>query len=71
MKIRARYKETVGDLLYRIFGSDSDELEARFHELNPDLDDHFLETGQEVTIPIIERESESPAKVEQVIEVWE
>ncbi len=71
MRTQARYKETVGDLLYRIFGNDSDELESLFYELNPELDEHFLEAGQEVNIPIIDDEPENVSEVEQVIEVWE
>lgn len=71
MKAQARYRETVGDLLYRIFGHDSDELESLFYELNPDVDDHFLEPGQEVNIPLIDDETENDSDDEHVIEVWE
>lgn len=71
MKAQARYKETVGGLLFRLFGEDSDELETKFYEINPELKDHFLAAGQEVNIPVIDTTPESAAEVEQVIEVWE
>ncbi len=68
MKTTAKPFETVNTLLYRVFGSDSDELENEFYRLNPTQTTLFLEPGQLVELPIIGNEPE-PATTNE-IPVW-
>jgi hypothetical protein len=68
MKTQAKPNETVNTLLYRVFGSDSDELENEFYRLNPNQKTHFLEPGQMVELPNIGTEPEATTTNE--IPVW-
>ncbi|MCG9785382.1 tail protein X [Vibrio brasiliensis] len=70
MIVTARYNETVGSLLTRVFGEDSDELDDIFYQLNPSVTSRFLEAGQEVNLPDPETTT-TKTESDHVIEVWE
>ena len=70
MKIKARYNETVCGLLFRVFGDDSDELEADFYRLNPTQKSQFLEPKQVVVVPD-KVKVEKQAATLKPLEVWE
>lgn len=69
--VSARANETVNGLLYRMLGSDDDELVEKFYELNPTQKTLFLQPLQQVAVP----ERQEPAKPEaepvHILEVWE
>lgn len=69
MIIKARYNETVGSLLTYVFGSDTDELEEIFFQLNPTVKSRFLEPGQEVNLP--EPETQTEETESDQVGVWE
>ncbi|GEA22304.1 hypothetical protein [Vibrio harveyi] len=70
MRIKARYNETVCGLLFRVFGDDSDELEADFYRLNPTQKSQFLAPKQVVIVPD-KVEVEKQAVTLKPLEVWE
>ncbi|HFQ4959189.1 TPA: hypothetical protein ACGUPM_002642 [Vibrio vulnificus] len=51
MKANARKGELITDLLFRHTGQDSDELEARFYELNSHVRGDVFTEDTTVTIP--------------------
>ena len=70
MRIKARYNETVCGLLFRVFGDDSDELEADFYRLNPTQKSQFLAPKQVVIVPD-KVEVKKQAVTLKPLEVWE
>ncbi|MBV7264362.1 hypothetical protein KCG43_20330 [Photobacterium sp. WH24] len=71
MKTQALYKETVGQLLHRVCGSDSDVLMAEFFRLNPRQQSLFLTPGQWVNIPDVVSEPDAASAAVEVIDLWE
>ncbi|ELH7952702.1 hypothetical protein Q9F39_004232 [Vibrio fluvialis] len=69
MIVQAIYGETVGRLLYRVLGEETDTLKDEFYRLNPDQTTPFLTPNQWVNLPdVVASSSESDS---EVIEVWE
>ncbi|SDI11365.1 Phage Tail Protein X [Vibrio xiamenensis] len=63
--------DTVGDVLYRYFQEDGDDLERQLYELNPHLKKLpvLLPTGTRIQLPEVSAESE--LEVERVVTVWD
>lgn len=71
MKTQALYNETVGQLLHRVCGSDSDVLMAEFFRLNPLQRSLFLMPSQWVNIPDVVSEPDTASAAAEVIDLWE
>ncbi len=63
--------DTVGDVLYRYFQDDSDDLESQLYLLNPHLNTLpvILPTGTQIQLPEIAEAAE--AEPERVMTLWD
>ena len=63
--------DTVGDVLYRYFEDDGDDLERQLYALNPHLNQLpvILPTGTRIKLPTVEAKSEPES--ERVVTIWD